>query len=129
MQHAVWWLQLPLLWHHIPWRRPTHRCVSQLPVWACVCVSPRAVHLFYSPTIGKFRWTYDGVFVDLDGSLAGSPSKILPWTDTLDPDKCTKDSRFSVGAAAGAVEGAICDPSMKFARISFNKWVVFAHLL
>lgn len=66
----------------------------------------------------NFRWAYDGIFVDLDGSLTGSDdeTKVLPWTDTLDPIKCSKDDRFS----AGAVQGAVCDASMDFGRISFN---------
>ncbi|KAF6035564.1 PKHD1L1 [Bugula neritina] len=64
-----------------------------------------------------FRWNYDGVFRDLDGSLSGvAGGNVLTWTDTLDPDKCVKDDRFSQGAA----QGAVCDETTQFARLSFN---------
>lgn len=76
--------------------------------YACQCCFP-----------AKFRWVHDGVFVDRDGSLSGEVgNKILPWIDTLDPDHCVKDDRFS----AGAVEGAVCDSTTSFARMSFNKY-------
>ncbi|XP_067950541.1 fibrocystin-L-like [Watersipora subatra] len=65
----------------------------------------------------NFRWLYDGVFVDLDGSYSGAAgNKVLPWMDTMDPSKCAKDDRFSIGA----VEGAVCASTTKFARLSFN---------
>ncbi|XP_067950538.1 fibrocystin-L-like [Watersipora subatra] len=65
----------------------------------------------------NFRWLHDGVFVDLDGSYSGAAgNKVLPWMDTMDPSKCAKDYRFSIGA----VEGAVCDRTTKFARLSFN---------
>ena len=77
--------------------------------------------VFFQP-IAKFRWVHDGVFVDRDGSLSGAAgNKILPWMDTLDPDHCVKDDRFSIGDA----EGAVCDSTTSFARMSFNKYVLF----
>ena len=77
--------------------------------------------MFFQP-IAKFRWVHDGVFVDRDGSLSGAAgNKILPWMDTLDPDHCVKDDRFSIGDA----EGAVCDSTTSFARMSFNKYVLF----
>lgn len=67
---------------------------------------------------GKFRWLHDGVFVDLDGSLTGTVAgaKVLPWSDTLNPSKCQKDARFGF-----VVEGAVCDDTARFARLSLNK--------
>jgi len=66
---------------------------------------------------GKFRWQGDGVFVDMDGSLTGEPeARVLPTVGTLDPAKCTVDSRFGYDAASASV----CVNS-KFARLAFNK--------
>ena len=65
----------------------------------------------------RFRWLHDGVFVDLDGSYSGTAgNKVLPWMDTMNPNKCVKDDRFSIGA----VQGAVCDSTTKFSRFSFN---------
>ena len=39
----------------------------------------------------KWKWTHESVFHDTDGSLAGEEDGVvLPWTDILPPDRCTK---------------------------------------
>ena len=66
----------------------------------------------------NFRWLNDGVFVDTDGTYTGTVGgKVLPWQDTLDPAHCQVDDRFSIGA----VQGALCDETTSFMRLSFNK--------
>lgn len=85
-----------------------------------VCLSGlKDRNLILPYVVGLFRWSHDGVFVDLDGTLTGETggAKVLPWMNTLDPSKCKIDAKFSTGNA----DGAVCDKSMNFARMAFNR--------
>ena len=65
-----------------------------------------------------FRWKYEGVLTDVDGTLTGGSAgrSVVPKMNIL-PPSCSKSDDFS----KGGVEGYICDPAVKFNRFAFNK--------
>eukprot|EP00117_Sycon_ciliatum_P037364 scpid335/ scgid27970/ Fibrocystin-L; Polycystic kidney and hepatic disease 1-like protein 1 len=66
-----------------------------------------------------FKWTYEVLFKDLDGSLTGIVGgTMLPLNGLLPPDKCNLDVPE---ASLGSVPGAICGADVRFVRMAFNR--------
>ena len=69
-----------------------------------------------SPRRAIFEWLHQAYLEDLDGTLTGvAGSTALPQSGILDPELCVKSDKFSDG-----VPGVVCQPSIKFTRISWN---------
>ena len=64
----------------------------------------------------KWRWANEGVFHDLDGTLAGeADGKVVPKSGILPPQCSDEKSDFSVG-----FPGVNCSSDVEFTRWSFN---------
>ena len=68
----------------------------------------RGIKYINSPIKGKFKWEFEVILRDLDGSMSETGKKnsiITPNMAILDQSSCSKIDSWS----HGAVEGAICD--------------------
>ncbi len=80
-----------------------------------------------SPNKANFRWDYDGIFIDLDGTLSGKEAGTSVLTAAaagLDPARCPVSADpFSKGD-----ENAMyCSPQVKSIRFAFNQISVSIH--
>nr|XP_055075128.1 fibrocystin-L-like [Misgurnus anguillicaudatus] len=74
------------------------------------------IQYYQSPNKARFRWEYEVVLVDTDGSLTGKVnSKVVPMSNLLDPSHCSQVEDWSVG-----VPGAVCDNTTNFHRLVIN---------
>ncbi|XP_045037491.2 fibrocystin-L [Desmodus rotundus] len=75
------------------------------------------IQYFHTPNKAGFRWEHEVVLIDVDGSLTGHKGHtVIPHSPLLDPSHCTQGAEWSVG-----FPGAICDASVSFHRLAFNK--------
>ena len=65
---------------------------------------------------GKFRWDFEGIIEDIDGTLTGTPNTLVtPMNDAL-PTSCNNFSDFNPALIAAAV----CPGTLHFHRLAFN---------
>jgi hypothetical protein len=64
---------------------------------------------------GFFRWEFEAIILDLDGSLTGVTNGTVTPTSNILPPSCTHFEGFSHG-----MPGSLCPPGVKFLRFSFN---------
>uniref|UniRef100_A0A673UX60 Fibrocystin-L n=1 Tax=Suricata suricatta TaxID=37032 RepID=A0A673UX60_SURSU len=75
------------------------------------------IQYFHTPNKAGFRWEHEVVLIDVDGSLTGHRGHtVIPHSSLLDPSHCTQEAEWSVG-----FPGAVCDASVSFHRLAFNK--------
>ncbi|XP_045717230.1 fibrocystin-L [Phyllostomus hastatus] len=75
------------------------------------------IQYFHTPNKAGFRWEHEVVLIDVDGSLTGHKGHtVIPHSPLLDPSHCTQEAEWSVG-----FPGSICDASVSFHRLAFNK--------
>ncbi|XP_066121905.1 fibrocystin-L [Saccopteryx bilineata] len=75
------------------------------------------IHYFHTPNKAGFRWEHEVVLIDVDGSLTGHKGHtVIPHSSLLDPSHCTQEAEWSVG-----FPGSVCDASVSFHRLAFNK--------
>ena len=72
-----------------------------------------------SPNKVVWKWVHGGSFVDMDGSLTGTPDNVvIPSSPLYSPTACASDD---VGEfSGGSVPGSVCDSSFKYGRIAWN---------
>ena len=71
-----------------------------------------------SPNKVTWKWEHGGSFIDLDGTLTGTPHQTVIPTSPLYPPACTSGmTEFS----GGNVDGSVCDDTVEFSRIAWNK--------
>ncbi|KAK3716577.1 hypothetical protein RRG08_039372 [Elysia crispata] len=77
------------------------------------------IELNNSPHIVRYDWESEGVIVDLDGTLVGSPNyKVVPCTPSLDSNECVGNVLTNVNVPA-----CVCSDQIKLVRFSFNNIV------
>ncbi|XP_044933989.1 fibrocystin-L [Mustela putorius furo] len=75
------------------------------------------IQYFHTPNKAGFRWEHEAVLIDVDGSLTGHRGHtVIPHSSLLDPSHCTQEAEWSIG-----FPGAVCDTSVSFHRLAFNK--------
>ncbi|CAO2602354.1 Pkhd1l1 [Lemmus lemmus] len=75
------------------------------------------IQYFHTPNKAGFRWEHEAVLIDLDGSLTGHRGHtVIPHSSLLDPSHCTQEAAWSIG-----FPGSVCDASVSFHRVAFNK--------
>ncbi|KAM7075195.1 fibrocystin-L isoform 14-T16 [Molossus nigricans] len=75
------------------------------------------IQYFDTPNKAGFRWEHEVVLIDVDGSLTGHKGHtVIPHSSLLDPSHCTQEAEWSVG-----FPGSVCDASVSFHRLAFNK--------
>ncbi|XP_019323389.2 fibrocystin-L isoform X1 [Panthera pardus] len=75
------------------------------------------IQYFHTPNKAGFRWEHEVVLIDVDGSLTGHRGHtVIPYSSLLDPSHCTQEAEWSIG-----FPGAVCDASVSFHRLAFNK--------
>nr|XP_034372677.1 fibrocystin-L [Arvicanthis niloticus] len=75
------------------------------------------VQYFHAPNKAGFRWEHEAVLIDVDGSLTGHRGHtVIPHSSLLDPSHCTQEAAWSIG-----YPGSVCDASVSFHRLAFNK--------
>ncbi|KAL1767893.1 fibrocystin-L isoform X2 [Sigmodon hispidus] len=75
------------------------------------------IQYFHAPNKAGFRWEHEAVLMDTDGSLTGHRGHtVIPHSPLLDPSHCTQEAAWSIG-----FPGSICDASVSFHRLAFNK--------
>ncbi|XP_063689847.1 fibrocystin-L-like isoform X2 [Bolinopsis microptera] len=103
---------------------------TKCPVWeACGGCKPRqggfpsefkGISYINSPVKGKFKWEFEIMMRDLDGSLSETGKKnsiVTPNMDILDKSSCAKTDSWS----HGSVEGAVCDDKTSLVRLAWNQ--------
>ena len=74
------------------------------------------ITLINSPNLSGWKWTYEHVHRDLDGSLTGIVNgSLLPYTGLLPSDSCSVHQ-----ASSTTVDGSLCDASVDFVRIAIH---------
>ncbi|GFN92106.1 fibrocystin-l [Plakobranchus ocellatus] len=72
--------------------------------------------VFYNFDQVRYDWESEGVIIDLDGTLVGSPNyKIVPCTPSLNSKECEGNSLVHLN-----VRACVCSDKIKFVRFSFN---------
>nr|XP_048313021.1 fibrocystin-L isoform X3 [Myodes glareolus] len=75
------------------------------------------IQYFHTPNKAGFRWEHEAVLIDVDGSLTGHRGHtVIPHSSLLDPSHCTQKAAWSIG-----FPGSVCDASVSFHRVAFNK--------
>ncbi|XP_048215228.1 fibrocystin-L isoform X1 [Perognathus longimembris pacificus] len=75
------------------------------------------IQYFHTPNKAGFRWEHEALLIDLDGSLTGHKGyTVIPHSPLLDPSHCTQEAAWSIG-----FPGSVCDTSVSFHRLAFNK--------
>ncbi|XP_045661731.1 fibrocystin-L isoform X1 [Ursus americanus] len=75
------------------------------------------IQYFHTTNKAGFRWEHEAVLIDVDGSLTGHRGHtVIPHSSLLDPSHCTQEAEWSIG-----FPGAVCDASVSFHRLAFNK--------
>lgn len=64
---------------------------------------------------GKFRWQFEALVLDRDGTLTGTPNTTVVPTADINPPSCTHFEAFSHGVPASQ-----CPPGTRFLRFSNN---------
>ncbi|CAG2205079.1 unnamed protein product [Mytilus edulis] len=64
---------------------------------------------------GHFRWKFEGLIIDRDGTLSGTPNGTIVPTADINPPSCSHLESFSHGVPA-----SLCPPGVKFIRFSNN---------
>ncbi|KAF3822699.1 hypothetical protein GH733_008073, partial [Mirounga leonina] len=71
------------------------------------------IQYFHTPNKAGFRWEHEVVLIDVDGHRGHT---VIPHSSLLDPSHCTQEAEWSIG-----FPGAVCDTSVSFHRLAFNK--------
>ncbi|KAM7317037.1 hypothetical protein ACRRTK_023339 [Alexandromys fortis] len=75
------------------------------------------IQYFHTPNKAGFRWEHEAVLIDVDGSLTGHRGHtVIPHSSLLDPSHCAQEAAWSIG-----FPGSVCDASVSFHRVAFNK--------
>ncbi|XP_054983665.1 fibrocystin-L [Sorex araneus] len=89
-------------------------CNERCGGWSAKFVN---IQYFHAPNKAGFRWEHEVVLIDTDGSLTGHKGHtVIPYSPLLDPSHCTQEAEWSIG-----FPGAVCDASVSFHRLAFNK--------
>uniref|UniRef100_A0A8D0SJH6 Fibrocystin-L n=1 Tax=Sus scrofa TaxID=9823 RepID=A0A8D0SJH6_PIG len=89
-------------------------CNDRCGGWSAKFVDIQYSH---SPNKAGFRWEHEVVLIDVDGSLTGHRGHtVIPHSSLLDPSHCIQEAEWSRG-----FPGSVCDASVSFHRLAFNK--------
>ena len=94
--------------------RACSHCKSRQGGWETRVNNLRFVN---SPNRVIFKWQFETVFKDLDGSLSGSANNsVLPTAEMYNPTQC----RNFASVASTSIATSVCDQSQTFRRMSWN---------
>ncbi|KAK3107254.1 hypothetical protein FSP39_010348 [Pinctada imbricata] len=74
-----------------------------------------------SPNRGKFDWKWQGVLIDMDGTLTGTGTagvQVVASNDNLPSSLCASNTDFDAGSLSTGV--SLCQPGLKFHRWAVN---------